>query len=418
MDINKLLAGVDCSCGKHHTCDIGSVWVEKGAVARLEELCRDFSNALIVCDENTYAVAGKSVEKYAPVVKTVMFSGKTVVIPNEEAIEKVTKALEGIDLIIAIGSGVMQDLCKYVSWKSGIPYFVVATAPSMDGYASSGAAMITDGMKVTYSAKIPEAIIADTEFIRTAPIEMIKAGYGDIIGKYSALSDWELGRIVNGEYFCPEIYKLTMDMVEKVLPLAEKLLERDEESVKVLMEALIIVGIAMSFAGNSRPASGSEHHLSHYFEITGIVDGTEYLPHGIDVVFSTWATCLIREKLVNRPFSDKLFVEENKNEEIARVYKSVSDGCIALQEKLGTYKTNRVPAYIEHEKEIKELLKKVPTSDEIKAILDRIGLNLDDFFKTYSKEKICDAIRYAKDLKDRYTVLWMWYDMFGLEEVL
>ena len=418
MDINKLLAGVDCSCGKHHTCDIGSVWVEKGAVARLEELCRDFSNALIVCDENTYAVAGKSVEKYAPVVKTVMFSGKTVVIPNEEAIEKVTKALEGIDLIIAIGSGVMQDLCKYVSWKSGIPYFVVATAPSMDGYASSGAAMITDGMKVTYSAKIPEAIIADTEFIRTAPIEMIKAGYGDIIGKYSALSDWELGRIVNGEYFCPEIYKLTMDMVEKVLPLAEKLLERDEESVKVLMEALIIVGIAMSFAGNSRPASGSEHHLSHYFEITGIVDGTEYLPHGIDVVFSTWATCLIREKLVNRPFSDKLFVEENKNEEIARVYKSVSYGCIALQEKLGTYKTNRVPAYIEHEKEIKEALAKVPTSDEIKAILDRIGLNLDDFFKTYSKEKICDAIRYAKDLKDRYTVLWMWYDMFGLEEVL
>ncbi len=418
MDINKLLKGVDCSCGKHHTCDIGSVYVEKGAVARLEEICHGFSSALIVCDENTYAVAGKSVEKYAPVKKAVMFSGKTVVIPNEDAIEEVTSSLEGIDLIIAIGSGVMQDLCKYVSWKSGIPYYVVATAPSMDGYASSGAAMITDGMKVTYSAKVPDAIIADTEFIATAPLEMIKAGYGDIIGKYSALCDWELGRIVNGEYFCPEIYKLTMDMVEKVLPLAEKLLSRDEESIKVLMEALIIVGIAMSFAGNSRPASGSEHHLSHYFEITGIVDGTEYLPHGIDVVFSTWATSLIREKLATRPFSDKLFVQADKDAEIKRVYKSVADGCIALQEKLGTYKTDRIPTYIKCEKEIKEVLAKVPSADEINAILDRIGLDLDDFFKTYSREKICDAIRYAKDLKDRYTVLWMWYDMFGLEEVL
>ena len=418
MDINMLLKGVDCACGKHHTCDIGSVFVEKGAVKRLSALCEDFSSALIVADENTYGVAGKSVEEYALVVKSVIFSGKTVVIPNEEAIEKVTCALDGIDLIIAIGSGVMQDLCKYVSWRSGIPYYVVATAPSMDGYASSGAAMITDGMKVTYSAKVPEAIIADTEFIRTAPLEMIKAGYGDIIGKYSALSDWELGRIVNGEYFCPEIYKLTMDMVEKVLPLAEKLLERDEESVKVLMEALIIVGIAMSFADNSRPASGSEHHLSHYFEITGIVDGTKYLPHGIDVVFSTWVTSIIREELVKRAFPDNLFVEKNRCDEIKRVYKSVADGCIALQEKLGTYKANRIPTYVEHEKEIKEALAKVPTSHEIKAILDRIGLDLEDFFKTYSKEKICDAVRYAKDLKDRYTVLWMWYDMFGLEEVL
>lgn len=156
-----------------------------------------------------------------------MFSGKTVVIPNDDAIESVEESLEGVDLILAVGSGVMQDLCKFISHKSGIPYFVVATAPSMDGYASSGAAMITDGMKVTYSAKVPDAIIADTDFLKTAPLEMIKAGYGDIIGKYSALCDWKLGQIVNGEYLCPEIYKLTLEMVEKVLPLSKKLLARD-----------------------------------------------------------------------------------------------------------------------------------------------------------------------------------------------
>jgi len=417
MDINKLLQGVDCSCGWHHDCNIGKVFVEKGAVSRLEEMCRTYKCILIVADENTWAVAGASVEKYVTVSKAVLFSGKAVVIPNEDAIASVEESLDGVDLILAVGSGVMQDLCKYVSHKSGIPYFVVATAPSMDGYASSGAAMITGGMKVTYSAKVPDAIIADTDFLKTAPLDMIKAGYGDIIGKYSALCDWKLGQIVNGEYFCDEIYKLTYDMVEKVLPLAKKLLTRDEESIKTLMEALIIVGIAMSFAGNSRPASGSEHHLSHFFEITGIVDGTDYLPHGIDVVFSTWVTSKIREMLLKKDFPSTVFVETDRNEQIRRVYKSVADGCIALQEKLGTYKADRVSVYKAREKEIKEILSSVPDSAEIKRILDEIELDTSIFYKAYPKEKIRDAIRYAKDLKDRYTVLWMWYDMFGLEEI-
>ncbi|MBQ9975770.1 MAG: sn-glycerol-1-phosphate dehydrogenase [Clostridia bacterium] len=418
MDINELLRGVDCSCGRHHACDIGCVWVEKGAVSHLEELCRDYKSIMLVADENTYGVAGESVEKYAKISRSVIFSGKTVLIPNEEAINRVTDSLGDTDLIIGIGSGVIQDLCKYVSFNSKIPYYIVATAPSMDGYASTGAAMITGGMKVTYSAKVPEAIIADTDFLTTAPLEMIKAGYGDIIGKYSALCDWDIGHVVNGEYLCPEIYKLTMDTVERVLPLAEKLLERDAESVRTLMEALVLVGIAMSFAGNSRPASGSEHHLSHFFEITGIIDGEKYLPHGIDVVYSTYVTSLIREKLLKKEFPKVKFVEEGREEEIRRVYKSVADGCIALQNKLGTYETDRIPAYLEHEKEIKEIFSRVPSAEEIKTIIGRIGLDMNEFYSTYSKDKLRDAIRYAKDLKDRYTVLWMWYDMFGLEEIL
>lgn len=183
------------------------------------------------------------------------------------------------------------------------------------------------------------------------------------------------------------------------------------------MEALIIVGIAMSFAGNSRPASGSEHHLSHYFEITGIVDGTDYLPHGIDVVFSTWITSKIREKLLEKDFPLTAFVEDDRNEQLRRVYKSVADGCIALQEKLGTYKADRVSVYKKKETKIKEVLKNVPDSRRIKEILDEIELDTKLFYSAYSKEKIRDAVRYAKDLKDRYTVLWMWYDMFGLEEI-
>ena len=421
MNINEMLKGIDCACGRHHSCDIKYVYVEKNAVAHLREICADYKSILIVADENTYGVAGKNTERYVEgkVSDRVIFTGKTVLIPNEDAIEAVYAKLEGIDLIIGIGSGVIQDLCKYVSFKKKIPYYVVATAPSMDGYASSGAAMITGGMKVTYSAKVPDALLADTEIIKDAPMDMIQAGYGDIIGKYSALNDWKLGACVNGEYFCQYIYDLTFAMLKKVEPMAKDLLNRDEESVKTLMEALILVGIAMSFAGSSRPASGSEHHLSHYFEITGIVDNMPYLAPGIDVVYSTVIPSRIREKIKNAAFPKVQFQLDGDTykAELARTYKSVAQGCMDLQEKLGTYKQDRISIYNEKEDEIKAILSEVPTGAEIEKILSDIGLDLKELYNTYGNEKIRDAVRYAKDLKDRYTVLWMYYDMFGLEEV-
>ena len=100
-----------------------------------------------------------------------------------------------------------------------------------------------------------------------------------------------------------------------------------------------------------------------------------------------------------------------------RVYKSVAEGCMALQDKLGTYKRDRISIYKAKEKEIKEALSEVPTQEEIISIINKIGLNIDDFYKVYSKEKVADAVKFAKDLKDRYTVLWLYYDICGLEEI-
>lgn len=419
MDINELLKGVDCSCGKMHTCNIKYVYIESNAVLRLKNICKDYNNILIVADGNTYAAAGNKAvaELKDKSIKKVIFSGDEILVPNEDAIDTVTNALEDRELIIGIGSGVIQDLCKYVSFKNGIPYIIVATAPSMDGYASDGAAMITDGMKVTYKAGLPTAIIADTEILRNAPIDMIKAGYGDIIGKFSALNDWKLSHLINNEYFCDYIYNLTYAQIEKVLKLADGILKRDEESIKALMEALVVVGILMSFATSSRPASGSEHHLSHFFEITGIIDKTDYFPHGIDVAYSTVITAEIREKLLKNRFPNKIYRPEKEiyQNKMHEIYKEVADGCIALQDKIGNYTTDRTATYLEKEAEIRKILAEMPPSDEIKRMLGLVGLNIKEFYSLYSAKRIGNAILYAKDLKDRYTVLWINYDFFGRE---
>lgn len=417
MTIEELLKGVECTCGKHHTCDIKNVYIENNVHLRLEGLCEGFENILMIADENTYFAGGCAAAGTlgTKLKKLVMFSGDTVLVPNEEAVAKVDADMEGIELIIGVGSGVIQDLSKFVAFSHKIPYFVIATAPSMDGYASDGAAMIMEGMKVTYPAKVPSAILAEPAVLANAPIDMIKAGYGDILGKFSALNDWKLSNVVNGEYFCEFIYNLTYDSMMKTLNLSDGLLKRDEESIAALMEALVTVGIAMSFAGSSRPASGSEHHFSHFFEITGIVDGTEYLPHGLDVAYSTVLTAKIREKILENDFSGNGYVmpDDEYREKMADVYKTSAEGCIKLQEKVGRYKENRMDIYRANEDKIRSILSEMPTAEKIISMLEDGGIYMDDFYKVYSKKQLENAVVFAKELKDRYTVLWMHYDMFG-----
>ena len=415
MDINNLLTGVRCACGKHHTCDIDYVYIESGAINHLSEICENYTNILIVADENTFAAAGDKtlLALSGKAIENVIFSGKEILVPNESAIETVTEKIEKTEIIVGIGSGVIQDLCKYVSFLNSIPYVIIATAPSMDGYASNGAAMIIDGMKVTYSTELPKAIVGDVDVLRNAPIDMIKAGYGDVIGKFSALNDWKLSHLINNEYFCSYIYNLTYEQIKATLNLADGILKREEKSIKTLMEALITIGILMSYAGSSRPASGSEHHMSHFFEITGILDGTPYFPHGIDVAFSTVITAKLREKILSHPFPSAIYHPdpETYEETISAIYKSAAPGCIALQNKSGNYTAER--GYLQKEDDIRAILAEMPTADEIVQMLSLAELAMADFYRLYGNEKIEQAIFYAKDLKDRYTVLWLYYDFFG-----
>ena len=415
MDITSFLGKtIDCAeCGKKHSCDIDSVIIKKDATDDLISLCKDYKNILIVCDRNTYAVCGKRVCDTLKGADLFMFDYDGLVIPNEKAVAEIEENITSeTDLIIGVGSGVIQDLCKYVSFRQSLPYFIVATAPSMDGYASVGAAMIANDMKITYSAHVPKAILADTEVLKNAPMEMIVAGYGDIIGKYSCLNDWKLSALVNGEYFCPFVYSLMMDTVKTVRPLGKRLLERDGEAVGELMRALVVAGIAMSLVGNSRPASGSEHHLSHYFEITGILDSHDYFPHGIDVAYSTVITQTLREELLSlSALPEKWeFDREAWEKAIKKYYTRAADGVIALQNKLGWYDIDYLSIYREKWSEICEILREVPSSSELKTLFAEVGLTMDKFFALYGEERVAAAVDYAKDLKDRYSVLWL-YDI-------
>lgn len=403
---------IRCSCGRTHECPIRHVIIEKNAMKALPQITKDHRNILLVADENTFRAAGEQTEEglLGKNVTRCIFPGAPLLIPNEESIAVITGKVTGQDLIIGIGSGVIQDLCKYVSHKEGVPYMIVASAPSMDGYASTGAAMILGGMKVTVPSGLPEAIIADTAVLAAAPWPMIQAGYGDIIGKYSCLNDWKLARLIKGEYFCRYIYDTTYDAVRKVRSLAGGLKAREEESLAALMEALVTVGVMMSFAGSSRPASGSEHHLSHFFEITGIERDQPYFPHGIDVGYSTIVTEELREEILScdRAPAPLPKAKELWEAQIRRVYRSAAEGIIDLQKGRDE---SHIGSYAAKWEEVKDILREVPGSRELAVCLSDMGFDRNEFAKMYGEEKIRDAIAFGRDLKDRYSVLWLYNEL-------
>ena len=136
MDIQNFAKEFKCSCTKTHTCDIDYVIISSGAVNEIGKISKEYKHILIVADRNTYPLCGDKVKELLgeKQVDTFVFDDEGILVPDEKAIEKFTAAVtDDTDLIIGIGSGVIQDLCKYVSFEAKLPYYIIATAPSMDG---------------------------------------------------------------------------------------------------------------------------------------------------------------------------------------------------------------------------------------------------------------------------------------------
>ena len=420
MELNQLLnRDITCSCGRTHRCDIDLVDIGAGAIERLPESARNFENILLVADSNTYAVCGERVRDLLgdKIKNTCLFVTDDLLVPDEAAIEAVrAKMSPETDLILGIGSGVINDICKYVSFFAGTSSGIVATAPSMDGYASSGAAMILGGMKVTETTHAPALIIGDTEVLKNAPAEMIRSGYADIIGKYSALCDWKLSQLINGEYLCGEVYILVLEKTNLIRSLAKDIANRDPAAIEELMRDLVLIGVTLTLLSTTRPGSGSEHHLSHYFEITGILEDKPYFLHGTDVGYSTIVTARLREELrtLAKPTFSSIS-DETREKFYEKIYGKIAPEVSELQKSAGRYANPVNDVYCEKWNEVVSVLNECPTAAEIEEMLTDCGFDLSLFEEMYGAEKIHNGVWFAKDLKDRYSVLWLYFNVFFSE---
>lgn len=415
-----------CSCGRTHLCDIGDIIIEDGAIKRLPGLIqRDGHTGLcIVEDTNTQAAAGTAVKE---VLRTagIDFSCVTLsangLLPDEAGIGSVMTYLPaGCGLLLAVGSGTINDLCRFVSYKLGIPYYIIGTAPSMDGFTSNVAAMITNHAKTTYEAQKPAAVIGDLSILAAAPMDLIAAGVGDVIGKYVCLTDWKIAHLITGEYFCEEVEKLVRESIRKVSEAAKGIISRDKQAISDLMEGLVLSGIAMSYIGNSRPASGSEHHLSHYWEMMFLQHGEHGAWHGTKVGVGTIVTLqlyyMLADSVIDWDTAASYSFDASAWEQaIQQVYGQAASSVIALEQEVSKNSTasvlTRLPKIQAQMPQLLKLMHALPAAEEISNMLAALDAPCHPAQIEVDAQMFHDSILYAKELRNRYGLLQLLQDL-------
>lgn len=277
MKIDVKSFSAPCNCGREHKIHVKEILIEAGAINKIPELLSDIftgkpEEISIICDDNTYSAAGNLVEDKIKGCKVIMLPSQGLHADNH-GVKLAEEKLEGsIKLILAVGSGTIHDISRYLANKRGIPFVSIPTAASVDGFVSTVAAMTWNGFKKTFPAVSPILVVADTNIFSKAPYRLTASGISDLLGKYTALIDWEIAHLVTDEYICDRVCQLELKAVNEVCSCLSDLCgnvseEQRQKAYEQLMYALLLSGIAMQMVGNSRPASGAEHHISHLWEM-------------------------------------------------------------------------------------------------------------------------------------------------------
>lgn len=360
------------------------------------------SKLLFVADKNTLKVSEGIVEALEGFeIKFKIYENlREATVPEVEVIKEL---LSDVDGVISVGTGSLNDICRKAAADVNKPLCIFATAPSMDGFASYSSPLVDGNFKITYPAKSPEVIIADTKILAGAPAELKSAGFGDMVGKYVGLIDWQVSHLITGEYYCEKVANLTRMATDKIMALADRITADDEESAEAVFDALLLTGIGMSFTKTSRPASGTEHILSHFWECKKLLDGKLSDFHGKKVGV---ATLLIMKEYKN--LSQKTSVKAKKEVvDWSDVYKNYG----ALSEEVKTLNTpDTITDAIDPKKvencwqKIREIVCSVPDVDEIYSAMKRAGCALTNRDIEVSNELMEQGLKYHPYMRRRLSL--------------
>lgn len=278
MDLQNILKRLEnCPCGRPHTFDIEAVEIGHGVAAEAGTLLLRHGfgkRLLLVADDNTARVAQALFSSLAHAgfaVKKFLYSN--LVYARVEQVREVEALCADADGILSVGTGSLNDICRVAAKDCQKPFCIFATAPSMDGFAADLAPIIENNFKSSRAGMQPRLILADTEILAAAPTELKAAGFGDMVAKFLGIFDWRVAELLLGEQYCPNIAELTLESVHRMLSLADRVCTANEEAAGAIMESLVLSGLAMKLAGTSRPASGAEHAVSHYWECYKLARG-------------------------------------------------------------------------------------------------------------------------------------------------
>jgi glycerol-1-phosphate dehydrogenase [NAD(P)+] len=329
-----------CVCGKTHEIPMKYLSNRSGAVDeigdKLHELGMRGKGALVfdlkIADTVVRPIAerlrGQQIEfESYPVGK-----GDGKIPPEIEWSERIADRVRGkADYLMSAASGVVSDLTKYTAHLLDLPYLLIATAPSMNGYTSSMAALTDRGVKQTLLVKPARGIFADVGVLREAPLPMVQAGLGDIVSKSVCNADWKLSQLVKKTYFCPLPFRITDKSEPRYLEAAEDIGKRTENGIYILSDGVLRSGLSMTVIGTSTPSSGAEHVLSHYWDLLALMENRDKLLHGLQVGVTTLVTLRLYDYVRSYP------IRRVSLGELKRAYPSKDECSTWIDRKFGSF---------------------------------------------------------------------------------
>lgn len=417
-------------CGRTHASTIQRALIEKGALAGLPGMIKDLSygtRVLVVTDQIVYGLIGEKVknlwEEEGLQLSWHIF--KTPMLPDEKAIGEVFVAAgEGIDTFIALGGGSVCDVTRYVAFRLGIPLIPIPTAITHDGFFTDLSLLLIGGMKTTLTCMPPSAFLADIDVISGAPVRMNAAGLGEMASKYTALADWYAASLVNGEWFCDGIFDLMREAIDQAFAASDGVGKGDIDALLSLTDALYKSAVDMSWYGSARTGAGAEHHLTHYWVMRHAVRGEKPNMHGEEVgvgavvIIDMWERMLaIDEKNFDVDAAvDKMMDKEQWTEHVKLGYGEAAPEAFKAQKNKNFSREDRraeIVRILEALPLLREKLSYLPNYKEFALKLKNAGAPYLPSQLHVTREELIDSIVYAKEVRSKYTSLWI-ADALGL----
>jgi glycerol-1-phosphate dehydrogenase [NAD(P)+] len=366
------------------------VYVGNEAIANLVTFCteRKLRSLALVADPNTYEALGQSAEQALTAagldVRTAIVRGNDIG-ADEHSVYQVLLGLDKAPRVfVAAGSGTMTDVARFVSHRSNSDFISLPTAASVDGYTSIGAPMIIDGAKITVNCQGPLAVFADLPTLCAAPRALSAAGFGDLIAKLTSVADWEIGYLLWDEPFDAEIARRARQAVWGCVAKLDALVATECDGMEALFRGLIESGFCMLDFGETRPASGYEHHVSHFWETKLLREGRHSVFHGAKVGVAVLASAAVYESLRALTAQD---VRERLNGQrpdpvseesaIRAAYGPMAEHVIAIQQPFLEMTGEQYDALrtriLARWEDVREVLDRVPPEAVMRDWLERLG---------------------------------------------
>ena len=379
--------------------------------------------AVVVADNNTYKVAGEAVDGYLRDAGIETESPFIFTDPELYAewsyIEQLEAFLKERDVVaVAVGSGVINDLTKLVSSHLGRRYIIVGTAASMDGYTAYGASITYQGNKQTFDCPAPLGMVMDPAIAAKAPKGMSASGYGDLMAKIPAGADWIIADAVDSESIDPFAFSLVQKNLRSALSDPDAVAAGDVEATGKLADGLIMSGFAMQAMSSSRPASGTDHQFSHYWDMEGLCYEGKHVSHGFKVSIGTLVSTACLEYLLGKDLSsldvDKAVAQWPEWEDMEKHIRVIFEGkpghlARGLVESKGKYTDKEG---IRKELELvkgnwsslsEKIRKQIIPFDEVYDCLKRVGAPYEPEMIGVSREKLRSTFRAIPFMRNRFT---------------